>query len=323
VEKIHDLLHLHDLPGSTHGRFRERGDEDPATGAVLNIIEFTRLLIEQILYHNNQQAVDHLLTSEMRQDGVKPTRLEMMKWSARKGYHHQLYAHPDALVTALCPTCNAVVTGRGIYLTGRRYGDHGDEIILERLRYLGDYAIRQHWLERGRHQRFRIQVYFNPNLADSIFYLDERDGLQHFKLVTDDALFRKIVSYQDELSCKTYRLQVVAPIKEEARQARAGLSATRRLDVQQAQLVLRQEIPLKKKRRRPNDAKGRRNNLANETSRTGYFPVPESVSPEADAVDETRVKENAIPLHLNKPESSGADDAIDAWLQQQSSEKSS
>lgn len=323
VEKTHDLLHLHDLPGSTHGRFRERGDDDPARGATLNIIEFTRLLIERILDHNNTQVVDHLLTSEMWQDGVKPTRVEMLKWAMRKGYHHTHYAHPDEMIASLSPTCDAVVTGRGIYLTGRRYGDSGDEMILERLRYLGDFAIRHSWLESGRRRRFRITVYFNPNLPDTIAYLDAREGLQYFHLVTDDALFQKIASYQDQLISKTHRLQVVTAVKEEARQSRAALAASRRLDVFQAQAELQQLVPLTQKQRRPNDAKGRRDNLGNEVQRTGLFPIPVPTSSEKGVSEEPSNTVMITPIRQSSSPSTDADVAIDAWLRGQSPERPS
>lgn len=76
----------HQLAGSTQGKCRDRGDTDPSKNRCLNFIEYMARLITAVIFHNNHDRVPHLLTMEMRNQGVRPFRADILKWKCDNGY---------------------------------------------------------------------------------------------------------------------------------------------------------------------------------------------------------------------------------------------
>lgn len=56
---------LHELPGTTKGKPRERGEIDPRELAILTLDEITNILIRDVLKHNNTHTFDDLATSDL------------------------------------------------------------------------------------------------------------------------------------------------------------------------------------------------------------------------------------------------------------------
>lgn len=275
-EQTHSRLHDHNADGSTFGTFRKRGEKDPAKAANQNIFEYTRELIRLILFHNNHAVVEHLLTAEMRQCGVKPTRKAILEWSKANGYHHEIAYEESDLVLSLCPEMQAVVTPNGVYPVVKRNGNSGDEIILDEFRYLGPFIKQQKWLERARHQkRWRITIRMNPNDPNKIWYQDPDHGLQTFTLATKDTLLCRLATVHDLISTKTDEIGSVAQAKDEADQARAKMDLENSAERKQSKKEKKAQQELAKKSNiESSTGVDRRRNRQAEVAATGQAPIP-------------------------------------------------
>lgn len=275
-EQAHRRLHDHDADGSTHGSLKQRGEKDPAKAALQNIFEYTRDLIREILWHNNFMPVPHLLTTEMRQCGVKPTRKAILEWSIEQGYHHQIAYDEDDLVLALCPEVPAVVTANGVYPIVRRNGETGDEIILNELRYLGSFVEEQRWLENARlNGRRRIVLRMNPNDPRKVWYHDIDTGLHTFTLATEDPLIARLATVHDLLVTKTDEISTLSDCYDEADVEKAKTKLLSVAERKEAAKEKREQQRLAKKANiNSSTAVGRRQNRQDEVAVTGQSPIP-------------------------------------------------
>jgi putative transposase len=188
VEQTHHRMHIHDQPGSTHGRNRVRGEPDPASEALYNIEEFTADLIDAVLWANNNQVVRDLLKSWMP-NTVIPTRAGIETFSRSEGYHvNHLHYHRDELIVNLCPKYRATITRKGVYLLVPRFITHGDELQLKRYCFRPPDDLWIGWSEKVAREGIRdhIEVFVVPFDLSRIYYLHPQRGLVALDLITDD-----------------------------------------------------------------------------------------------------------------------------------------
>lgn len=310
-EQTHRLLHDHDANGSTFGKFRTRGEKDPAKDADQNFFDYARELIRLILYHNNSAPVPHLLNTEMRQQGIKPTRRDILEFSMKNGYHHQIAYHEDDLVLALYPEADAVVTENGVYPIVKRNGDSGDQIILHEFRYLGPFLSENRWLEIARKKgRWRVKIQMNPNDPTKIWYQDSDTGLQNLTLATKDPLLGRLATVHDLIITKTAEIGPLSVVKDEADLAAARMklenNAERKIIAAEKR---EQRKHAKKTNQNSSTGANRRQNQQDEVAATGQAPIPiiDSPSPPSPVVEQ-----KAPPLAVM--DSDDTSKAIEQWL---------
>lgn len=312
-EQAHHRLHNHNADGSTYGTFRKRGEKDPAGGANQNIFNYTREYIRNIIYHNNFAVVEYLLTTEMRQCGVKPTRKAILEWCMQHDYHHQIAYAYDDLVLALCPEIEAVVTPNGVFPVVRRNGNSGDEMLLSALRYLGPYIEEQRWLERARRNgRWRIRIRINPNVPTKTWYQDPDLGLQTFMLATKDPLLSRLATVHDLVQTKTDETGPLNKAKDEADRARARMKLENEAEQKQARKEKKEQQALAKKQgTSSNTADGRRKNRQDEVAASGQCPVP------VGACSELALPHEVVQLTSVRTATNESDDVgvlMEQWL---------
>lgn len=312
-EQAHRRLHDHDANGSTYGKFRARGEKDHAKAADQNIFNYTRELIRRTIWHNNYAPVPHLLTTEMRQMGVKPTRRAILEWSMLNGYHHQIAYHEDDLVLALCPEINAVVTENGVFPIVKRNGDSGDQIILHELRYLGPFLKEYRWLEIARkNERWRIKIRMNPNDPTKVWYQDPDTGLHALTLATKDPLLGRIATVHDLIITRTAEIGPLSIVKDEADIAGAKMklenSAERRVIAAEKR---EQQKQAKKANQNSSTGADRRKNQQDEVAATGQAPIPIiDSSPPLPLV----MPQKPPPLTVVDNNNNDTSKAIEQWL---------
>ena len=156
-EKIKPLV-----PGYIHKDAGERGTRDYRKEAVLNIEDYTKLIIQEILNHNqNHWIEDYPRTKEMIQDNVKPIPNELWSWGISKN-SGILRSFPEEFVKFnLMPFEKAKVTTKGIKF--------------ENMYYSCDYVENEDWYYRANNQPWEINVSYDPRLTDYI-YIHLNDG---------------------------------------------------------------------------------------------------------------------------------------------------
>lgn len=167
VEADHHRRHRltnHLLPGSTKGEQRSRGDADPAKDACLTFEEYMYHHVQGILYTNNEELVPHLLTMEMRRDGVKPTRRAILEWLMRNGY---LMSEPTILhnLRAQClPQLKAVMHADGIHL----FDPRNPQRLIPNLVYRSKWLEESGWLAKARKRSIHLYAHIDPSCVGEI-----------------------------------------------------------------------------------------------------------------------------------------------------------
>lgn len=284
VEGKHHSVHAlvsHKLPGTTRGRRRGRGEPEPALDACLDIDEYTGELVRAIIHHNTKAPVPARLTVEMQRDGVAPTRIAIWNWARQRGYVGYTNCDEDRLITTLCPPIDAVVDADGVHLISPRSFNSGDEVVVMRLRYLGEVARIRGWLETARRRgRHRIEVFHNPCDLRRIWYLDAELGLQPLDLVTSDAILAKGgVNLHDLLFAQCHLSLAGRQQREVDLQGRIELAVARENTVAKARSDLRliassDASGMGKKASKAKRLADRRSNRSREVGITGKVVLP-------------------------------------------------
>ena len=318
IEVLHKVLHKssgHLIPGSTRGKRRGRGEADPALDSCMTMEEYNKHLILAIIHHNTKEPVPQLLSTEMLEDDVEPTRIAIWKWAQKRGYVAYTAWDQDRLIAALCTRIEAVVDADGVYLIARRPPPAADEVKLNKFRYLGENARSQNWLEKARNSGVRrIEVFHNPYDLRRVWYLDPQEGLQALDLLTSDPVLGGASTLHDAIEAQSY-LQVKTKVQEEiALQSRVEMAVRRDADVNAAQketaaaYALEGGVPSKAKQLRD-----RRENRAMEVSNAGKISAPPLVIQNFDAPaqpESVLIATNVVRMPVRKT----ANCALEKWL---------
>lgn len=118
VETSHHSDHKevdHQLPGSTLGHQRERGQPHPADSALWNYYEYMREYLLYCLAELDVEDPVHAPT-RLKAQGLRPSRINILKWHLDHGQRADVAFDPDQLRAMTLPTFNAVIQYNGIVL---------------------------------------------------------------------------------------------------------------------------------------------------------------------------------------------------------------
>lgn len=130
VETQHHTMHKeldHKLPGTTHGKQRSRGEKHPALEALWNYAEYMREFLLALIAYNNEE-VELLAPTEMVIEGIRPTRINILKWMMERNMRADLPFDLARLRAFTMPPIEAVMTKRGIRLLMPDGRNHVPEI---------------------------------------------------------------------------------------------------------------------------------------------------------------------------------------------------
>ncbi len=151
------------VPGYIEADFRARGGKDYRLDAVLDLDEFTKIIIWCALYFNNHHELKKYdKDRDVLADGVPAVPIELWQW----GIHNRsgsLRSFPEELVRfSLLPVEVATVTTFGI----RWRGSH----------YTCPKAVEQRWFDLARQRRsWRVAISYDPRDLDVVYLHDEGD----------------------------------------------------------------------------------------------------------------------------------------------------
>lgn len=124
VEQLFRLMNIRvilQLPGALNPD-KERGDRDVRLDAVLDIDQFTAILIKAILYHNNDHYMDwYELDKDMVASGVKPIPRELFLWGLCNKSGRPRKRDSESIRIHLLPGGEATVTQKGIRFKNEYY----------------------------------------------------------------------------------------------------------------------------------------------------------------------------------------------------------
>lgn len=164
VEQHFRLLNLKTkplMPGAINPDFRQRGAKDYRYDCVLNIKQFTKIVILSILYHNNYNILKGYKREKgMIEDEVEPIPINLWNWGI-KNKSGMLRTAPEELIKlSLMPRDKAKITENGIRFKG--------------IFYSSVTAIRDRVFETARSKgRLTIDVAYDPRNLNNIYWIDK------------------------------------------------------------------------------------------------------------------------------------------------------
>jgi putative transposase len=174
---------LHWLKGTVKKQYRVRGEEDYRLGALLDLEEFTKVIILSIIYFNGRYMNYYDKDEQMIRDDVLPIPKDLWRWGIanRTGL---LKSYPeDVIKFNLMPSIECSITYRGLLFQKRRYSS--------------EEAVNSGVFERARKSgNIKVKISFDPRNIDYI-YVHEKGGFIKYSLV--DNIKRNL--YLEEVAC--------------------------------------------------------------------------------------------------------------------------
>lgn len=148
-------------PGYVRADYKKRGGQDYRLDAVLDIDQFTRLMIWCVLEHNNRWMKSYPLDGPMLSAKVPPIPVALWEWGIanRSGL---LPTYPDRLIQiGLMPTEKAWVLKDGIHFRNRYYAS--------------ELALAKGWFDKAAATKkgMQIDISYDPRHMDNIYILNQ------------------------------------------------------------------------------------------------------------------------------------------------------
>jgi len=200
------------LPGAVQKDFNKRGSQDYRKKAVLNLNQYTRILVKCIIHYNNRFLKDYPLTQNMIEEEIPPVPIEIFKWGLRRGNGQLKTMTLDLIRSNVYPVQKATVTAKGILLNG--------------LYYSCTTAVKERWFSIARQQTWKIDVHYDPQNVSHIYIRHDRKNYEICSLIDQYEMYRSA------------RMEEVIDLKKNKRQQEANFQE-KQLN---SQIKLAQEI---------------------------------------------------------------------------------
>lgn len=186
------------VPGFVEKDHMTRTGKDYRLDAKLDLYQFTKIIINCILFHNNQHWIKgYDLNEFMIEDEIDCIPSKIWSWGIKNRSGILRVQSEEMVKLSLMPTSSATVTYRGIKF--------------KNLYYSCCKAIEEHWFEKARqHKSWRILVAYDPRNMDFI-YIKNTDGSfdECFLLESSEQFKGKSIyeiDYEEQLK-ETHRLK--------------------------------------------------------------------------------------------------------------------
>ena len=183
------------LPGYIQTDFGERGATDYRLQAKLTLEQYTKIIINFVLYYNkNYYMKNYARDTGMIEDNVKPTPIELWRWGIKNRAGKLRKVDPDIIKFYLMPKDKATVTSKGIKFKGMLYSC--------------EIAIKESWFVEARiNKSWKVDISYDPRNMDNIYLHTKEESLfEVCSLLEHQERFRgKIIDEIEQLiSCLLY-----------------------------------------------------------------------------------------------------------------------
>ena len=150
------------LPGYIDVDFRERGGNDYRLDAKLDLYQFTQLIIECALYHNNEHFLINYEWDEMMiEDDIELKPINLWKWGITHRSGRMRSFSEDIVKLNLLPADKGRVTAKGIQFKSMYYSCK--------------LAIKEMWFDKARSQgRWKVDISYDPRNMNYIYLRGNR-----------------------------------------------------------------------------------------------------------------------------------------------------
>lgn len=143
------------LPGAVNLN-AVRGDKNYRLDGVLDIFQFTQIMIKSCLHHNNSWLNEYKRDETMIEDDIEPIPLKLWNWGIKNRAGLLRSVSEDIVKLNLMPQKSAVISERGIRVNG--------------LLYASETAIKERLFERARISgSWKVDVSYDPRNINHIY----------------------------------------------------------------------------------------------------------------------------------------------------------
>ncbi|KRE96903.1 hypothetical protein ASG89_30710 [Paenibacillus sp. Soil766] len=204
---VYNVEAISRLPGEVSIEMRRRGDPDPRTKAVLTLKEFSQIMYDLAIWHNNFHYMEgYSLDDDMIADGVKPIPRELLEWGMKRKGHCFRSFDEETLKINLLPTETGRITNLGIKFKG--------------LHLSCEQAIREGWFVDGNPRMGKkLNIAYDPRVRDKVVLKgDNGDGYLELRMINSDpsALDKSWDEYEHILEVLGLEREQYRPIEEQA-----------------------------------------------------------------------------------------------------------
>lgn len=145
------------LPGHIQSDFGERGATDYRLEAKLTLEQYTKILINFVLFYNKNHYMENYLRDEnMIRENVKPTPIELWNWGIKNRAGKLRKVHPDTIKFYLLPRDKATVTSKGIRF--------------KNMLYSCETALKESWFVQARTKKsWKVDISYDPRNMDNVY----------------------------------------------------------------------------------------------------------------------------------------------------------
>ncbi|MFT9820812.1 Mu transposase C-terminal domain-containing protein [Lysinibacillus sp. NPDC056185] len=153
------------LPGYIQTDFGERGATDYRLQAKLTLEQYTKIIINFVLYYNkNYYMKNYARDTGMIEDNVKPTPIELWKWGINNRAGKLRKTDSNTVRFYLMPKDKATVTSKGIKFKGMLYSC--------------EMAIKESWFVNARmNKSWKVDISYDPRNMDNIYLHTKAESL--------------------------------------------------------------------------------------------------------------------------------------------------
>ncbi|WP_240418705.1 Mu transposase C-terminal domain-containing protein [Paenibacillus periandrae] len=204
---VYNVEAISRLPGEVSIEMRRRGDPDPRTKAVLTLKEFSQIMYDLAIWHNNIHYMEgYSLDDDMIADGVKPIPRELLEWGMKRKGHCFRSFDEETLKINLLPTETGRITNLGIKFKG--------------LHFSCEQAIREGWFVDGNPRiGKKLNIAYDPRVRDKVVLKgDNGDGYLELRMINSDpsTLDKSWDEYQHIQEVLGLEREQYRPIEEQA-----------------------------------------------------------------------------------------------------------
>lgn len=193
---------LHNLPGTTKGRMRQRVEVDPRQEAVLTLYEITAILIRDVIKHNNYHQFNELITDDLVLADLPPCPRNFWNLHIANHTHCLRKKSVSELKALLLPPVQAKVT---------KYGIKYKEIY-----YTCELAETQNWYSLARTEKeWEVEGRFDQNNIWEIYIRPDKYSDFVVCNITSKSRFYSKLHYPDILYMSEWKKDKV---KDKGRQ---------------------------------------------------------------------------------------------------------
>lgn len=190
----------------------ERSQPDYAQQAILDIEEYTKVVIECVLYYNDSHVQKKYERSQMMiEQGVPPIASELWKFYNAQTKTNIIYADDELLQMLLLPRKKARIT---------RYGVENDGIY-----YYSD-ELKTEFVCAGINGSKQVDIAFMPNNNSFIYLVD--NGIYHKLLITQSSESLKGISYYE--ATEVQKAERINDKKWNKRETEGGVECLSRIE---------------------------------------------------------------------------------------------